>query len=72
MALNFALSEWTARGNERLIISIRYEKHPDYEDAKQIIQDKDTREEVSPESLIGKRIKDIRMEKGDVLIVLED
>lgn len=56
----------------RLIISIRYEKHPDYEDAKQIIRDNDTREEVSPESLIGKRIKDIRMEKGDILIVLEE
>jgi len=55
-----------------LIISIRNEKHPDYEDAKQIIRDDDTREEVSPESLIGKRIKDIRMEKGDILIVLEE
>ena len=55
-----------------MIISIRNEKHPDYEDAKQIIRDDDTREEVSPESLIGKRIKDIRMEKGDILIVLEE
>jgi hypothetical protein len=54
-----------------LIVSIRYDKHPDFEDAKQIIRDNDTGEEVSPESLIGKRIKDIRIEKGDILIVLE-
>lgn len=54
-----------------MIISIDYTKHPDFEDAKQIILDHDTGEEVSPESLVGKRIKDIRSENRDILIVLE-
>ena len=57
--------------SDELIISIDYTKHPDFEDAKQIILDHDTGEEVSPESLVGKRIKDIRSENRDILIVLE-
>jgi hypothetical protein len=55
-----------------LIISISYDKHPDFEDAKQIILDHDTGEEVSPQSLIGKRIKDVRIaDERNILMVLE-
>jgi len=52
-------------------IRVDYDRHPDYADAEQVITDVGAGKIVSPESLTGKLIERVYMERGMLIIELQ-
>jgi len=52
-------------------IRVDYDRHPDSTNAEQLITDVDTGKIVSPDSLIGKHVERVYMERGMLIIELQ-
>jgi hypothetical protein len=53
-------------------IRVDFDRHPDFEDAKQVIINQDTDETLDAVVLIGRRIVGTRLENGVLIIELDE